>query len=232
MAQILVLADQDARISRIKNACDGWDTDVRWVTASVDQISMLDAAASRACDMAILDHADPIEPRLQAIKLLRAMNDSVRIVVTGIPSDDTKGRTETVFAYLEAGAAGYVGDDQLDSNLVHVLNEVRRGGTWIEPAMTIELIQRTVALHDALEMMKPYSAISGQADMLTRRQQEVLELLAAGLTNKEIADQLYISVGTVKNHVHRILDVLRASSREQAAQYYQFLQAPSTSTSA
>src|SRR5690606_1081150 len=121
VAQILVLADQDARISRIKNACDGWDTDVRWVTASVDQISMLDAAAWRACGMPLLGRADPIEPRLQAIKPLRAMNDTVRIVVTGIPSDDTKGRTETVFAYLEAGAAGYVGDDQLDSNLVHVL---------------------------------------------------------------------------------------------------------------
>jgi len=230
VAHILVLADREARINRIKHACDGWDDDVTLSTASVDQSSMLDAAALRACDMAILDHADPIEPRLQAVKHLRAMNDSLRVIVTGIPGDGMPERTETIFAYLEAGAAGYVCDDQLESKLAHVVQEVRRGGTWIEPEMTIELIQRTVALHDALEMMKPYSAVSGQADMLTRRQQEVLELLAAGLTNKEIADQLYISVGTVKNHVHRILDVLRASSREQAAQYYQFLQAPSAST--
>lgn len=225
MANMLVLADRDTSIDRIKQACDGWDADVSVHAASVDQITML-GATSRACDMAILDHADPIEPRVQAIKQLHMHNGAMRVIVTGIPAGASPERTEAIFAYLEAGAAGYVCEERF-AELGRVVQEVRRGGTWIEPEMTIELIQRTVALHDALEMMKPYSAVSGQADMLTRRQQEVLELLASGLTNKEIADELFISVGTVKNHVHRILDVLRASSREQAAQYYQFLQAPS-----
>jgi DNA-binding NarL/FixJ family response regulator len=227
---MLVLADRDARIARIKQACEGWDADVCLHVSSADRMTKIDTVSSRACDLAILDHADPVEPRLQAIKHLHTLNDAMRVIVTGIPAGDPQDRTELIFSYLEAGAAGYVSEDRLDADLIPVIQEVQRGGTWIEPAMTIELIQRTVALHDALEMMKPYSAVSGHADMLTRRQQEVLELLASGLTNKEIADELFISVGTVKNHVHRILDVLHASSREQAAQYYQFLQAPSATT--
>jgi DNA-binding NarL/FixJ family response regulator len=227
---MLVLADRDARISRIQDACNEWDAEACLHVIGADRMTKIDTVSSRACDLAILDHGDPVESRLQAIKHLLSLNDSMRVIVTGIPAGDSEERTELIFSYLEAGAAGYISEDRLEADLSQVIQEVQRGGTWIEPTMTIELIQRTVALHDALEMMKPYSAVSGQADMLTRRQQEVLELLAAGLTNKEIADELFISVGTVKNHVHRILDVLRASSREQAAQYYQFLQAPSATT--
>ncbi len=227
MANILILTNHDARLKRINNACAGLNADIVLNAEPIETVAKLGWPASRSCDVVILDHVDPVEPSLQAIQQIRDSNSSVKVIVAGIPDLAPQERTNLLFSYLEAGAAGYVAEDQVEAQMVQVIQEVLQGGTWIEPSMTIELIDRTVALHDALKMMNPYSAGSGKADMLTRRQEEVLGLLASGLTNKEIANELFISVGTVKNHVHRILDVLNASTREQAAQYYQFLQAPS-----
>ncbi|CAN5803246.1 hypothetical protein BH23CHL2_BH23CHL2_27430 [soil metagenome] len=228
MAHVLILANHDARLKRIKDACAGWDADIVLNTAPIEAVTTLGCAAARSCDVVILDHVDPVEPSLQAIQQLRDWNGSVKVIVAGIPDLVPQERTGLLFSYLEAGAAGYVAEDQVETQMVQVIQKVLQGGTWIEPSMTIQLIDRMVALHDALQMMKPYYVGSGKAGMLlTRRQEEVLGLLASGFTNKEIAKELFISVGTVKNHVHRILDVLNASTREQATQYYQFLQTPS-----
>ena len=227
MANVLILADRNGRVDRINRALSGWDADALLSSGSTAQWKIVGDASPGACDVVILDHTEPIEPGLLAISEIRNAESTAKLIVTGIPALEEGARRDLIFQYLEQGAAGYIAEDRLETDLVPAIQQVLSGGAWIEPEMQAELIDRTVALHDALAMLRPYSAASGQAEALTRRQHEVLELLAAGYTNKEIADELYISVGTVKNHVHRILDILRATSREQAAQYYQFLQEPS-----
>ncbi|CAN5803488.1 N/A [soil metagenome] len=227
MVTIRILADDERRNERIYWALEAWDDDALLAATSINQVDMIRDDDWGCSDIVILDHGDPVELRLLAIEAIRHADYTAKIIVTGIPQVDENERKRLIFQYLEQGAAGYVAEDQLDVQLVAAIQSVQQDGAWIEPAMKVELIQRTVELHDALAMLRPHSVTSGQANALTRRQHEVLELLAAGHTNKEIADELHISVGTVKNHVHRILDVLRASSREQAAQYYQFLQEPS-----
>ncbi len=226
MINMLILADGKTRTTRIKDSLAGWEVDAVLSTAEPSQIPTLASGALLTCDVVVLDHADPAGLRLEAVSTIRRVSPETKILIAGIPRQQGDDEAELIFHYLEAGAGGCVPEERLDADFVSALQEVMRGGTWLEPAMTARLIERTVTLHQALEMMKPYAA-PGQDESLTRRQHEVLQLIAAGLTNQEIADRLFISVGTVKNHVHRILDTLRATSREQGAQYYQFLQAPS-----
>lgn len=224
---IRILADDERRNERIYRVLEAWDEDALLAATSIDHLDMSRGNDWGYSDIVILDHGDPVKSRLLAIEAIRHADYTAKVIVTGIPQLDEDERKRLIFQYLEQGAVGYVAEDQINAQLVAAIQNVRQDGAWIEPAMKVELIQRTVELYDALAMLRPHSITSGQANALTRRQHEVLKLLAAGHTNKEIADELYISVGTVKNHVHRILNVLGASSREQAGQYYQFLQEPS-----
>lgn len=225
MANIVILADQPERISRISAASSRRNVDAVLHTVGVEGFDPTTETALNDCKIVILDHDEPSGERVRLVEAIRAHKNDARILITNIPYGERSSHADLIFEYLEHGAAGYVTDDQ-SYQLPAAIAEVSRGGAWIEPAMTTELVERTVALRDALATIKPHTFGSGQPEVLTRRQTEVLELLAEGMTNRQIADQLFISVGTVKNHVHRILDVLQASSRDQAAAYFQYLQAP------
>ena len=98
--------------------------------------------------------------------------------------------------------------DQLFERLEDALN----GEAVIDPKMAQRVLQ--ILVTQASQKTKT----AGQAE-LSRREAEVLEALGQGASNKEIADQLFISVGTVKNHMHSILDKLHLKNRTQAANY-------------
>jgi len=231
MSSMFILADQAGRLSTLLTHCNSREDDALLYTARLEHFEPAAEPHLQFCEIVILDHGAATASRAQLVEQIREVNEAARVLVTGIPDQVDARRTELIFEYLEYGAAGYVTEAAMDQ-LPEAIDEIARGGAWIEPAMTTELVQRTIALRDALTTIKPHSVAAGQPDVLTRRQTEVLELLAAGLTNRQIADALYISVGTVKNHVHRILDVLQASSRDQAAEYYHFLHTPASSAAA
>jgi DNA-binding NarL/FixJ family response regulator len=224
MSKIFILADDAERLSALAGRCNRRGVDAEVHLASIDGLEPTQDLDLRRSEIVILDHGDANVARAQLVDQIRKNNEPTRVLVTGIPDQPTPWRTELIFDYLEFGAAGYVTERNL-YQLGAALDEVARGGAWIEPSMTTELVQRTIALRQALVAIKPQTFGAGQPDVLTRRQTEVLELLAAGQTNREIAETLYISVGTVKNHVHHILDALQASSRDQAAEYFHFMQA-------
>jgi DNA-binding NarL/FixJ family response regulator len=224
MMKLFILADHSERIREVSRICGSAGVDITLHSAAIERFDP-GTPTLWDCDAIVLDHGAPVSQRMQLVEALREAHAGARVLVTNIPRIGETDRTELIFKYLEHGAAGYVGTDAPEQ-VAQALAEIVAGGAWIEPALTAALVQRTVALRASLATLNPHTFGSGQPDALTRRQIEVLELLAAGMTNREIADELYISVGTVKNHVHRILDVLEASTRNQAAEYYQFFQAP------
>ncbi len=225
MANIVILADTSERQSSIAAACMRPGVDAVLYTSTAASFDPSTESALAGCEIVVIDHSESGSEQLQLVDSIRSAHPDARILVSGIPDQRNSDHTDLVFEYLEHGASGYVTKSQAHQ-LSMAVETVAGGGAWIEPRLTTELVERTVALRDALASMKPHTFGSGQPDLLTRRQIEVLELLAAGKTNREIADALFISIGTVKNHVHRILDTLQASSRDEAAGYYQFLQEP------
>jgi two-component system, NarL family, nitrate/nitrite response regulator NarL len=125
-----------------------------------------------------------------------------RVVALAAPESE-----EDIIALAEAGVLGYVTRDESLDTLVTTIESVARDEMACSPWMATVLVRRVQALAAA----RPRPTKS-----LTAREAEILELIAQGLSNKEIAARLFIEVTTVKNHVHNILEKLGVSRREEA----------------
>lgn len=124
-----------------------------------------------------------------------------------------------MYEALKAGAAGYVLKDATQDDVLAAVRQVLSGGSVLEPELSARLLRRLVAEGTHREEGAPGPSRAGeqvQAFPLTPREIEVLGLVKLGLTNRQIAAELVISVGTVKNHVEHIIQKLGTSDRTQA----------------
>jgi len=158
-------------------------------------------------DVILMDINMPGTNGLQAIKEIKQEKLQCRIIVLTIHED-----REYLFKTLQMGAEGYVLKDAEPSVLIEAIRNVNSGQSYIQPNMTSELVREfnRVTMHEKEKR---------DDSNLTSREVEVLELIAEGMINKEIAKQLYISEKTVKNHVSNIFRKLNVSDRTQAAIY-------------
>ncbi len=165
------------------------------------------AARESKPDIILMDINMPEMNGLQAIKELKKNKSDVKILVLTIHED-----REYLFKTLQMGAEGYVLKDAEPAVLIEAIRNICSGQTYIQPNMTKELVKEfnRVTLHEKNKQ---------DETNLTAREVEVLELIAEGMINKEIARQLYISEKTVKNHVSNIFKKLNVSDRTQAAIY-------------
>lgn len=173
-------------------------------------------------DVVIVEHPESAARGLEIVDRLKRQTEAA-IVVAGVPTTQSEGRASITSRYFEYGAVGYVTTDDTCEHIVEVVNNAVQGHARIDPPVAAELVRRLAELRRALDQVE--IPVLSSAEMLTRRQEEVLALMAEGMTNQQIADQLFIEVGTVKNHVHNILDKFNVSNREQAASCYQILRA-------
>jgi DNA-binding NarL/FixJ family response regulator len=123
---------------------------------------------------------------------------------------------EYVTAALQQGAVGYLLKDTPSEELAHAIRTVHRGYTQFTPGILQKLIAKTTKTTKTTETPVSPDLPLGFAD-LTPRELEVLRLIAQGASNREIAKALYISEGTVKNHVTNLLGRLELRDRTQAA---------------
>lgn len=154
-------------------------------------------------DVVLLDLDMPIMDGLEALRLIMHSRPDTKIIVFTVFDSD-----ERILAAVQAGARGYLlkGDAPRDE-IFRAVRTVYRGGALLQPVVAIKLLNR----------MQAFSANAvPQGEELTTREQEVLELLAQGLSNKEIANRLTISERTVKFHVSAILAKLEADNRTEA----------------
>ncbi len=158
-------------------------------------------------DVILMDINMPLTNGLQAIQELKEEKNPARIIVLTIHED-----REYLFKTLQMGVEGYVLKDAEPSVLIEAIRSVCRGQSYIQSNMTRELVKEfnRVTLHEKDKTFE---------NDLTSREIEVLELIAEGMINKEIAKKLYISEKTVKNHVSNIFKKLNVSDRTQAAIY-------------
>lgn len=152
-------------------------------------------------DIVLLDLEMPLLNGVQALERLSELGQPARaIAFTAFDADDL------ILAAVKAGARGYLLKGAPREELFNAVRIVHAGGSLLQPIVASRLIQRMVG----------QSAAAPAAEPLTAREQEVLELLALGQPNKEIADQLVITERTVKFHVSSILAKLGAGNRTEA----------------
>jgi len=158
-------------------------------------------------------------PGNDALDLTRSITEcapSARIVILGL-SETHQGDT---LRYIEAGAAGYILKDSSLHDFLEILRLASKGEARVSPRMAGAMMERLSSLARMFSRFE--NKVSGDV-RLTSRELEVLQFIGQGLTNQEIASRLVVEVGTVKNHVHRILEKLNVSSRDEAASYLAFI---------
>ncbi|ASS76655.1 DNA-binding response regulator [Tumebacillus algifaecis] len=156
-------------------------------------------------DLVLMDLLMPGMDGVAATRaVLKARPQTKVLVLTSFVQDDK------VLPALEAGASGYLLKTVLGDELVRSIRKVCAGDTVLEPVVAAKMLAA---------LQKPKEQELGWLDALTEREQDVLRLLAQGLTNQAIGEQLFIGIKTVKTHVSNILAKLGVEDRTQAAIY-------------
>ena len=159
-------------------------------------------------EVVLMDVRMPILNGVRATRRLKKALPHCRVIVLTTFDDD-----EYVFDALRAGAVGYLLKDVASAQLVEAIRAAARGESILEPSVAAKVI----AEFTRVSSMVPSTQMEQLVDPLSERELEILSLIARGASNKEIASQLYIAEGTVKNHVTHILGKLGVRDRTQAA---------------
>jgi NarL family two-component system response regulator LiaR len=171
---------------------------------AVDGLEAVHLARSVQPDVILLDLVMPHKGGIEAIREIKQENPEARILVLTSFAEDDK-----VFPAIKAGALGYLLKDSSPEVLLEAIRQVYRGESSLHPTIARKLI---------LELNQPPD-LPPTEEPLTRREVEVLKLVAKGMTNQEISEALVIREGTVRVHVSNILDKLHLANRTQAALY-------------
>src|SRR5436190_8004034 len=167
---------------------------IRVIGEASDGASAVELAARRRPDVVIMDVRMPGMDGLEAAKrLLEKVPDSKVLIFTAYSERSLLARG------LDSGAKGYVLKEAPHSTLVRAIEKVAQGEGYVDPAL-----------------MPAFLSAKDENDLLTGREREILQLLADGLSNADVARRLFISQETVKSHVRHILTKLEADTRTHA----------------
>ena len=200
----ILIAEDHAMIREGLKQLLEMEPDLKVVAVAADGRQAVDAYVSMRPDVVLMDVNMPRMNGLDAIREIREKDGDARVLMLTIHQD-----REYLFKALELGAMGYVLKDAESRVLVEAIRTIHTGQTYIHSSMARELITE----------FKRIKSGDDNPNQLSDRERDVLKLLAKGLVNREIANQLYISEKTVKNHISSIFRKLDVQDRTQAAVY-------------
>jgi DNA-binding NarL/FixJ family response regulator len=187
---------------------------VEVVGTACDGIEAVESARSNQPDVVLMDLRMPRMEGAEATRQILALLPDTRVLVLTTYADD-----EFLFPALHAGAHGYLTKDASAEEIECAIKALVAGQTHLDPKVQQRLVAAVVD-HEPMAGAEATSASdSTLPDGLTPREVEVLKLIAAGLSNAEIAAALFVSGATVKTHVNRIFYKTGARDRAQAVRY-------------
>jgi len=202
----VVIADDQALVRTGFRMIVDAEPDLQVVGEAADGVEALDAVSSAHPDVVLMDIRMPRMDGVEATRRLVERDHSARVLVlTTFDLDDY------VLEAIRAGASGFLLKDTPPEDLVEAIRVVAAGDALLSPSVTRRLLDRVAKVLSTADAPTP-----GDLASLTERELEVLRLMARGLSNSEIAAQLYLGETTVKTHVSRILMKLGLRDRVQA----------------
>lgn len=202
----VLLADDQALVRDGFRALIDRDPSMQVVAEAADGVEAVSLARSAHPDVVLMDIRMPRVDGLAATRQVLALPEPPRVLVL-----TTFDRNDWVYEALKAGASGFLLKDVRGSQLTGAIRTVAAGDALLAPSITRRLIEEFVAREPNVSSRPP--------DVLTTRELEVLRLVAAGLSNAEIAERLVVELSTVKTHVNRMLSKLDLRDRTQAVVY-------------
>ena len=180
------------------------EPDLHVVGEAGDGLEAIDLVRRRKPDVVLLDIRMPRMDGLTAARQIIEHSDSRVLILTTFDAD------EYVYEALRFGASGFLLKDAPPNQLVWAVRAIAAGDALIDPAVTRRLIVRFA------RAARPATELPPQLEELTPRELDVLRLIARGLSNAEIADELVVEASTIKTHVGRVLMKLHLRDRVQA----------------
>jgi len=191
------------------------EPDIRVVGNVTTPEEALKIVQENLVDVALVSTRLADQGALQLTSAIVELAPETKVLALGLTEEKRR-----VLRYVEAGATGYIlKDDSLD-DMIKTVRAAQDGKVFVSPQIAAAMVER---LSDLAQMFSDVENNVTDTAGLTSRELEVLDLIGKGLTNQEISDQLVIEVGTVKNHVHSILEKLNVGSRGEAAAYLAFI---------
>jgi DNA-binding NarL/FixJ family response regulator len=202
--RVLLVDDDDLMRAGLRSVLSS-DASVEVVGEAADGRGAVERVHELAPDIVLMDVRMPNVDGISATREIVATRPHVKVVILTTFEED-----DYIFGALSAGASGFLLKRTSPEELIRALHTVAAGDSLLSPPVTRRVIERM-----AREPIRDASA-SERLDVLTPREREVLELVARGLSNGEIAAALVVEESTVKTHVKRILMKLRLRDRVQA----------------
>ena len=198
------LADDHAVVRKGIEALIGTEDGMEVVGSAANGEEAIVGAARLEPDVILLDLQMPHVSGLEAIAQIKERDPAARILVLTSFSDD-----DNVFAAIKAGALGYILKDASPHDLLVAIRNVHAGKGSLDPEIALRVIH---------ELNKP-SRLPPTKEPLTEREMQILQLVARGMSNHQIAEELVISERTARTHISNILAKLHLANRTQAALY-------------
>ena len=212
-AQILIVDDHGLARDGLRDMLAD-EPDLEVVGEAVNGLQAITLCSRLQPDLVMMDVRMPEMDGLTATRGIKRNHPRTSVLMMTMHENP-----DYMFEALKVGAAGYVLKDATQDGVISAVRQVLSGGSVLEPELSARLLRRLVAEGtDAEEAPTRASRDRERAivNPLTPREFEVLGLVKLGLTNRQIAEKLVISVGTVKNHVEHIIQKLGTSDRTQA----------------
>jgi len=199
----VLLADDHAFVRESIRQFLEKESDFEVVGEAADGEQMIQLAIDLKPDVIVADVAMPNLNGIEATKQIKSMHPSVSILILTAYDFD-----QYVFALLEAGATGYLLKDICAQELINGIYAIHRGDSVLHPSIARKITQRFRSPNKGQD----YRSF----ELLTEREMDVLKLAAQGKSNKEIADELTLSIRTIESHVGHIFNKLGVNSRTEA----------------
>jgi DNA-binding NarL/FixJ family response regulator len=211
MKKISILVIEDNRLLRDGlSAMIGEQKDLKVLAAFGDCTKALQFIRKSQPNIMLLDLGLRNQNSLQLVKILKKDFKKIKVIVM-----DLVPLQEDVLIFVQAGVSGFILKDATVNDFLHTIRSVAGGAKILPPCLTESLFAQIV---DKAVTESSTSKIIGAVKM-TRRERQVIDLVADGFTNKEIAQKLHLSTYTIKSHIHNILEKLALHTRVQIAKY-------------
>ena len=200
----VLIADDHAIVRRVLRTLITSQPDMEIVGEATNGVEAVEKARTVQADVILMDMVMPRQAGAAAIREIKKENPAARILVLTSFAEDDK-----IFPAIKSGALGYLLKDAETDQLLQAIRDVNDGKFSLDPSVALRVIRE----------LNHGSDLPPTVDPLTERELEVLQLVAQGLTNGEIAERLVLGERTVGNHISSILSKLHLANRTQAALY-------------
>ncbi|MPM19079.1 Transcriptional regulatory protein LiaR [bioreactor metagenome] len=207
MIKLLLVDDQDILLEGLKLIL-GMEEDIEISGTANNGKKAYEFCKWNMPDVVLMDIQMPELNGVEVTKMIHRDFPKVKVIVLTTFNDD-----EYIYDALKNGASGYMLKDTSPSEIARAVRTVYNGGALIQSEVAVKVIDK----FSELAKEKREKSIDPRTDLLTDREKDICRLIAEGKDNKEIADELFLSQGTVKNHITRVLIKLDLRDRTQLA---------------